>query len=216
MESRFLKFGVSAAVLALCGLTAAAQPSGVQLVSANAQLTQNVDSKNVTEGQVVAAKLTSNVKNAGAVELPKGTTLIGKVVHVQKSNGSAQLSIVFDQAKLRDGKTVAIKAMLLSVSPADFGDYFVQTGENRSVLPEAACIPADQKIDQTPGLLKGVEMRSDAESDASGVFTSDGRDIDLNAGRSFSCDSSGNGRVADLRTGSEKDAKKRLANKAGS
>lgn len=183
MESRFLKFGVSAAVLALCGLTAAAQPSGVQLVSANAQLTQNVDSKNVTEGQNVAARLTSNVKNAGAVELPKGTTLIGKVVHVQKSSGSAQLSIVFDQAKLRDGKTVAIKAMLLSVSPADGGDYFVQTGENGSMLPDQPhIIPADQKVDQTPGLLKGIEMRSDAESDASGVFTSDGRDIDLRRG----------------------------------
>lgn len=183
MKTRFFKLGIPAAVLALCGVAMAQSQSKVQLVSANAQLTQNVDSKNVTEGQTVTAKLTSDVKDAGAVELPKGSTLIGKVTHVQKSNGSVELSIVFDQAKLRDGKTVAIKATLLSAAPAGDGNYFVQTGDNGSLLPDQPhLIPADQKVDQTPGLLKGVAMHSDVESDTSGVFTSNGRDINLTRG----------------------------------
>lgn len=185
MKTRFLKLGVPA-VLALCGMAVAqSSQANLQLVSANAQLTQNVDSKNVTEGQTITAKLTSNVKNAGAVELPKGTTLIGKVVHVQKFSGNTptELSIVFDQAKLRDGKTVGIKATLLSAAPADDGDYFVQTGDNGSMLPDQPhVIPADQKIDQTPGLLGNVSLHSDAASDTSGVFTSNGRNIDLKRG----------------------------------
>jgi hypothetical protein len=186
MEARFFRFGIPAAVLALCGIAAAqsSQPK-LQLVSANAQLTQNVDSKNVSEGQTVTAKLTSDVRDAGAVELPKGTTLIGKVEHVQKASGNTptELSIVFDQAKLRDGKTVEIKATLLSAYSADEGQYFVQTGDNGSMAPQQPhIIAADATTDQEPGLLGGVSLHSQVASDASGVFTSNGHNIDLKRG----------------------------------
>lgn len=180
----------TAAIVAVMGGLAGAQDAqqNSQLVGANARLINTVDTRKVSPGQSITAKLTSNVKEAGAVELPKGTLLIGRVDQVQAStNGSpATLSVVFDQAKLSDGRTVPVKATLLGAYPEDAGDYFVETGNGGTLeagLPVS--VPADQKIDQEPGTLGNVEMRSAVQSNASGVFTSKDRNIDLKRGTQF-------------------------------
>jgi hypothetical protein len=185
MEIRILKIGIPAMVIALCGFAAAQSPD---LVSARAQLNVNVDSAKVTPGETITAKLTSNVKSAGEMELREGTTLVGKVEQVQKSSGDApaQLSVVFDQAKLRDGQTIPIKATLLSAYPATDDLYYAEGGYAEPLAPEQPhVIAADATFDQTPGLLGRVELRSDAQSDVSGVFTSKSRNINLSRGTQF-------------------------------
>lgn len=185
MKNRIFKIGIPAMAIALCGFAAAQSP---QLVSASARLNVNVDSAKVTPGETVNAKLTSNVKSAGEMELAKGATLIGKVEQVQKPAGDrpAELGIVFDQAKLRDGQTIPIKATLLSAYPADDDFYYAEGALAGPVVPEQPhAIAADATFDQTPGLLGRVELRSDAESDVSGVFTSKSRNIDLSRGTEF-------------------------------
>jgi hypothetical protein len=190
MKFSFVRLTSLAAMVAAMGAYAGAQDASpnTQLVGANARLVNTVDTRKVSPGEAITAKLTSTVKEAGAVELPKGTLLIGRVDQVQAStNGSpATLSVTFDQAKLSDGRTVPVKATLLGAYPADAGNYFVETGNGGALeagLP--ASVPADQKIDQEPGTLGNVEMRSSVQSNASGVFTSKDHNIDLKSGTQF-------------------------------
>jgi hypothetical protein len=173
-------------VAATCGYAAAqTAPENLQLVGADALLTRTVDSKTAAQGQQVTAKLTSNVKGAGMVELPKGTMLIGKVEQVQTSTnkGPSRLSIVFDQAQLGNGQAIPIKATLLGAYPADTGEYYVETGTDGSLLAGLPhkISPAEQ-IDQEPGTLSHVAMHSSVQSDASAVFTSTDRNVNLKGG----------------------------------
>ena len=185
MEVRLSKFAVAAMAIAMCGYAAAQTP---QLVSANAQLNENVNAKSATEGQVVTAKLTSVVKNAGQVELPKGATLVGKVTQVEKASGSAptKLTLTFDQAKLPNGQTVPVKATLLSAYPAGENSYYAETGFSGSLVQDQSkVIPAGTSVDQAPGgPLGNVELHGNVASDVSGVFTST-KDINLKRGTQF-------------------------------
>jgi hypothetical protein len=176
--------GIAATLIAIPGY-AAAQASSQTMVSANATLVRNVNSQNAVQGQTVAAKLNSNVKTTGSMELPKGTMLMGKVEQVQMSSnhGPSKISLVFDQARLSDGHTVPVKATLLGAYPANAGQYYADTSSNGSLVAgQPHFIPADQKIDQEPGTLSHVSMHSSVESSASGVFMSTDRNVDLKKG----------------------------------
>ena len=66
------------------------------------------------------AKLTSSVKTEGHTELPKGTILLGKVARCKTPNSSgkqSKISIVFNEARLSNGREVPIKATLLGAYP---------------------------------------------------------------------------------------------------
>jgi hypothetical protein len=187
MKIRFFQsssLAIAAALLAASGYASAqASPGDLQLVGANATLVQDISSKNASQGEAVTAKLTSTVK--GATELPKGTVLLGKVDQVQTSTsgGPATLSIVFDQAQLRDGHQIPVKATLLGAFPSTAGNYggYDDGSSAEEVLPGS--IAPDQKIDQEPGVLGGhVAMHSAVQSNTSGVFTSTDRNIDLKRG----------------------------------
>lgn len=162
--------------------TAMQSTRNLQLVSANAQLMKSVNSKDASQGQMVKAKLTSSVKAANGMKLDKGTMLIGKVEQVQKSNndGPGKLSLVFDQAKLKDGKTVPVKATLLGAYPTA---NWVDPSASGSLMPlQPHNIPSDQQIDQQPGTLRHVAMHSSVQSNASGVFTNKDGNVDLRRG----------------------------------
>lgn len=193
MKSSFLRpsfLGISAMLIATCAYAGAqvspqntqeTTPQKVQLVSANAQLVQRLDSKNATQGQTVSAELTSDVKAADGVKLDKGTVLMGKVEQVQRSNdkGPSQLSIVFDQARLKDGHTIPVKATLLGAYPASTGSF---DASGNLLAQQPHFIPTDQKIDQLPGTLSHVAMQSAVQSKTSGTFVSKDRDIKLGRG----------------------------------
>lgn len=192
MNIRFFRstsLGIAAMAVAVCGYAATqSSPENIQLISANASLVGSLDSKNAMQGQVVTAKLNSNVKAADTTEFPKGTVLLGKVEQVQMSTdkGPAKLSIVFDQARLSNGHTVPIKATLLAAYPADAGDDYDDPADDGSPVGiQPHFIPADQQIDQEPGALSHVEMHSAVKSDTSGVFTSKDRNINLKIGTEF-------------------------------
>lgn len=159
--------------------------SNLQLVSAEAQLTHQLNSKDATQGETVKAKLTSDVKTAEGMKLDKGTMLIGKVEQVQRSTGSSpsRMSIVFDQAQLKDGKTIPVKATLLGAYPSSAGSYFADTGTNGSLMAvQPHRVSSQVKVDQMPGTLSHVGMHSAVQSNVSGTFVSKDRDIDLRKG----------------------------------
>lgn len=181
--SSFSILGIFALAVSMYGYAAAqTTPQNIQLVGAQARLINNVDSKDATQGEVITAVLTDNVKAGDSTDLRKGTLLIGKVQDVQKSdnNGPAKLTVVFDQAKLKDGKTIPVKATLLGAFPAPEGYDLDGDGSPAALLPQS--IPATRQVDQEPGTLSHVAMHSAVQSDASGVFTSDDRNINLKRG----------------------------------
>ena len=163
--------------------TAAMQSTqNLQMVSANAQLVKSVNSKDASQGQTVKAKLTSSVRAANGVKLDKGTMLIGKVEQVRKSNndGPAKLSLGFDRAQLKDGKTVPVKATLLGAYPSA---NWVDPTATSSLMPlQPHTIPSDRKVDQQPGTLSHVAMHSSVQSNASGVFTNKDGNVNLKRG----------------------------------
>jgi hypothetical protein len=173
-----------AAIVAMASSYVGAQAAPEKmLVSADALLVQNIDSKNAAQGQAIMAKLTRNVKEAGQAELPKGTVLVGQVEQVEASNhdGLSKLSIVFTQARLRDGRTIPVKVTLLSASPANDGAYYGETGPLPDVVEEDI-ISNHQAVDQEPGELGHVAMHSAFKDNVSAVFTSKDHNINLKRG----------------------------------
>ncbi len=176
---RSYALGIAAALIALPGLaTMHASAQSTQLFSANAILTHSLNSNNAKTGQSVTAKLTS----AATSELPKGTMLIGKVDQVQNVSTAAtsKMSITFDQARLKNGKEVPIKAMLLGVySP----QHQYESGMSSNFLPIQPATVSDAKsITQEPGALKHIGMESSGQSNTSAVFTSTNHTIKLDSG----------------------------------
>ena len=160
-------------------------PANMQLVSANAQLNHELSTKNAIPGQPVMAKLTSDVKTANGMKLEDGTVLVGRVENVQKSqnDGPSTVSIVFNQARLNNGRMIPVKATLLGAYPVGTGSYFAETGSSgglMAVQPET--IPNDQKVVQKAGTLDGVSMHSAVQSNASGTFMSNDGNVDLKKG----------------------------------
>jgi hypothetical protein len=129
-------------------------------------------------GQTVTVKLTSEA----TPELQKGTMLIGKVDQVQNAAtaGTSKMSITFDQARLKNGKEVPIKTMLLGVySPQNQ----FESGMSPHFLPVQPATVSDNKtITQEPGALKNISMESSGQSNTSAVFTSTNHNIKLDHG----------------------------------
>jgi hypothetical protein len=181
---RSYALGVAAALISLpMYASAQAQPQQLNLVSANAELTSGLNSKSAQNGQSVTAKLTSNVKTDGQMELPRGTMLVGKVEQVQNASSNenqSTISIVFNEARLSNGREVPIKATLLGAYPP------VVTGVAEStssfMIQQPNHIPSDQKIQQDAGTLSHVMLQSAVQSDVSGVFLSKKHDINLHRG----------------------------------
>lgn len=164
------------------------QPQHFNLVSANAELMQPLNSRSTRSGQSVTAMLTSNVKTAEQMELPKGTILTEKVEQVHdahaktayaKGDGS-RISVLFSKARLKSGREVPVKVTLLAVYPSiPLGTL---QGPSTYMMIQPRNIPSNQKIDQEPGTLSHIAMRSAVQSSVSGVFLSKKHDIKLDRG----------------------------------
>ena len=179
---RCYALGIAAGLMTL-PMYASVQPrdQGLSLVSANAQLVRGLNSKSTHNGQVVMAKLTSDVKANGQTELPSGTMLMGKVAQVQNSNGNgSQISVVFNEARLSNGREVPIKATLLAAYPPTVPGVTPSSDSYMAVQPRH--VPNNQKIQQDPGTLGDVMLKSAVQSQVSGIFLSKDHNINLHRG----------------------------------
>ena len=164
---------MSNTVFTFSGYVFAEAPSnGMQLMAGNARLTQRLDTKSATAGEKITAKLTNTIKTPEGLTLPNGTELLGRVDQVKSSNdrSPAKLVLTFDQAELKDGKQVPIKATLVGISPAG----------SIPQLPEK--VARDDSFLQEPGTLSGVSMHSAVKADSSVTLTSRDKNIDLRNG----------------------------------
>jgi hypothetical protein len=174
MKPQILKsLGLASALIVLPGFALAQNQAGaVQLKPADAVLVQALDAKSAKPGQNVTARLTSSIETSDGVKLPSGTELLGRVdtVKASEEKGASTLSLTFNQARLKDGKTLPVKATLVGFSPAGSSD----------VLPGS--VAPDGAFDQEPGAIGAVAMHSEVQQNVSGTLTDAHHNIRLGQG----------------------------------
>ena len=87
------------------------------MVPAEVDLLRTIDARKDEKGSMFEARLDGTVHLENGTELPRGTTLEGKVAADQlKSVGHSRLTLRFTEAKLKDGKAIPIDATIVGIS----------------------------------------------------------------------------------------------------
>lgn len=168
--------GLTAAFVALSGVAIAqSQTQAMNLMAGDTELVHSLDTKSAMPGQLVTVKLTDSIKTPDGIELPHGTELMGRVDQVKASEGKSpsKLVLTFSQARLKDGKTVPVKATLVGFAAAG------GVGE----LPTT--VAANASFDQEPGAMGDVALKSAVKQPVSGTLTNDHSNIKLGEGTQF-------------------------------
>jgi hypothetical protein len=160
----------------------AADPSAQQeaavMVRAQVAMATSLDARKDKPGEEFRARLNDTVHLKNGPELPHGTILIGQVTtDDMQTSGNSRLAIRFTEAKLKDGKVIPLKAMIVGVQPPDSdapGDL-----DGQSALPWNS---NTLQVDQV-GVFSGVDLHSRIDSQNSGVFVTKTKDnVKLKAG----------------------------------
>jgi hypothetical protein len=144
-------------------------PEAASLVPVNAVLSHALDARKDHPGSAIEAKLTEKAHLSDGTELPSGSILMGQVVtDDMQHQGKSTLALRFDQARLKDGKVIPIRAtivgLLSPVSDTGIG-YAVPNNWTDATL----------QIDEV-GVVPGVDLHSNITSQNSGVFVSTKKD----------------------------------------
>lgn len=160
-----------------------AMQTAKEMVPAGASLTQTIDASKVKEGDQVKAKLNGKVQLKNGPELPSGTDLIGQVTVDQIQNdGTHRLALVFNNAQLKDGKVIPIKATIMRVYPPE-GSHPVGDAVNYAYQDTNYWTNRTLQVDQPDALNEGVDLQSNIAAMNSGDFVSkkQGGDIRLSS-----------------------------------
>jgi hypothetical protein len=159
-----------------------ARQEAAQMVSGQAHLLKTLDGKKTQAGRQFEAVVDHTIHLKDGTELPHGTVLIGRVAKDQMDPaGPSQLALRFTEAKLRDGKTVPIRAMIAGTTgPSSYAGYMAENTAppswSRGIL----------QVDEE-GALGDVDLHSRIAGANSGTFVSTKKDdVKLRAGSQFS------------------------------
>ena len=163
--------------------TAADKHEAALMKPVNAVLQTKLDGVKDPSGSAVSAKLEGKVDLNNGTELPKGTMLLGKVTaDDMQQPGTSKLALRFDQARLKGGTTVPIRATIVGFyrpGVENEGDYggLMPNDWTRKTL----------EFDQED-IGSGIELHSKIDSKNSGVFVSSKKDVrNLDRAVKFSC-----------------------------
>jgi hypothetical protein len=130
--------------------------------TASASLVGNLDAVKDQPGSAVSAKLQGKVTLSDGTALPGGTMLLGKITTDDtQQQGTKKLALRFDQARLKNGTIIPIRAMIV-------GFYSTSSPSNGWT---ASTLEFDQQ-----SVARGVDLHSQISSQNSGVFVSTQRD----------------------------------------
>jgi hypothetical protein len=151
----------------------AGQQEATMMVPAEANLSKALDAKDSQQGKQFTAKLAETVHLKNGPELPRGTTLIGTVgTDDMQLKGNSKLALQITEAKLRDGKTIPIKATIVGIAPSGTPEYSDSNPWTQTTL----------QVDQI-GAMKDVDLHSRIAGHNSGVFvTTTKDDVKLGSG----------------------------------
>ncbi|MGC2639794.1 MAG: hypothetical protein WA294_21605 [Acidobacteriaceae bacterium] len=168
--------------LAVVSLLSAGAASAQSLAGVNTRLVSPLSSQTATQGQTVAVKLDGTVKTADGVKLTRGTELVGKITSVKPSQngGPASVTLTFTTAELKGGKQIPVKATLLAAFPGDQGVEAQYSDSTMNAV--AGTVSGEQTIDQEPGALPGVTLKSAVQAPNSGTFSKTDGNFKLAAG----------------------------------
>ena len=134
-----------------------------------------LDARKDQPGSTVEVKLRQNVTLTNGKTLPNGTILIGQVtVDDMQQQGMSKLALRFDQARLKDGTIVPIKATIVGFfgpGANDYDNYPQEAGDQVA----NSWTDATLQIDQI-NVVSGVDLHSKISSGNSGVFISTKKD----------------------------------------
>jgi hypothetical protein len=175
-HSRALTF--ASAILALPLLAYSQSSQGSQdtqsheatlMTPVRAVLVENLDADKNHDGATVEARLTQKVTLTNGTELPKNTVLLGKVTTDDtQQQGASKLALRFDQARLKDGTMVPVRATIVGyVSPGTL-ETDLGPDDGGAQLPNSWTAQTLQ-LDQE-NVVSGVDLHSSISSQNSGVF----------------------------------------------
>jgi hypothetical protein len=156
------------------------EAEAMQMVSARVALRQTVDADKVKPGDQIRTTLSGKVHLKNGTELPSGTVILGVVTSDgRQMSGTSRLALDFNEAELKNGRMIPIKATIVALYPPASedaegnplmpGDQEVETWTNRS-----------NAVDEI-NALPGVDLHSNVASNESGVLVSTSkRDVKLN------------------------------------
>jgi hypothetical protein len=103
----------------------AAATEAAQMVAAIAELPHTLDADKDHLNSTFEAQLNGKITLSNGTVLPSRTVLIGKVTRDDtQATGASEFAVRFDQARLKDGKTLPIKATIVAIRrPTSDSDY---------------------------------------------------------------------------------------------
>jgi hypothetical protein len=82
------------------------------------ELSKSIDSKKAKIGDEVTARVVSDVRSGGAIAIPRGSKLVGKITEANaraKGDATSSLGVVFDRAVLKNGSTINLVSTIQAV-----------------------------------------------------------------------------------------------------
>jgi hypothetical protein len=159
--------------------SSAAMQQAMEMVPAQASLTQTIDASKVKQGDLIKATLSDKVQLKNGPALPSGTELIGQVTVDQMQNdGTYRLALVFSNAQLKNGTVIPIKATIVRVSgPAGYPYPYGWIGSWSDYASSTTNNWTDRtlRVDQHDA-LNGVNLQSRIDGSNSGNFVSKKKD----------------------------------------
>lgn len=162
------------------------QPRGhreaIKMVPARAVLVKGLDARDAPAGSAFQAKLVQKVHLKDGTELPSGTMLMGTIVQDDmQTQGRSKLALRINNAQMKDGKSVPVKATIVGVDrphSTDAQNIGVGEGDEMPNSWNDGMLQVDQL-----GVVPGVDLHSKVASQNSGVFVSTKKDdVSLRAG----------------------------------
>jgi hypothetical protein len=144
-----------------------------RMVRARAELMHSLDAMKDKSGSAVQAKLVQTVRLTDGTKLPDGTILVGEVtVDDMQRQGMSKLALRFNQARLKNGNVVPIKATIVGFYGPWAGGFHPYSGTGE--VPNS-WTDGTLQIDQE-GVIADVDLHSQITSGNSGVFVSTRKD----------------------------------------
>lgn len=143
-----------------------------QMVPAHATLLEQVSAKKFHVGEQVQARLQRAVQLQDGSQLPDGTLLLGKVTQDVAQPDNVKLAMRFNQAKLKDGSTVPVKTMIISIQK---GNYYADVNGTTRVPTRDIWTPGTFQVD-APNQIDGADLHSNITSSNSVLISSTKKD----------------------------------------
>ena len=149
----------------------------MRMVPAQVVVTKTIDAKKAQPGQPFEVELTSKVKLQSGQELPKGSVLVGTIVTNElNSKGTSKLTLRFTQARLKDGKTIPVQAVIT-------GAYSQDSLNAR--YGNSGWAPGQISVEQN-GTLGSLNLSSRVGGGDSGTFETKKDNVKLDRGSALS------------------------------